>query len=183
VDLRAAAGAIHDLTAARIWDILRELAASGLVVLADKGYHGAGDHIRTPCKGGTSQSRSRRPTAPTPNYAAPANPPTPSSRPRHIVCKLRCCPWQAGQLAKPIHVLQIRETRGRNGLTVACRAQWRKPWSRTPPACRQWPVSLPAEGCTSTSWLPVWLPVTGRQCGAGRWTTVLPGEGIGRRTL
>jgi hypothetical protein len=51
VDLRAAAGAIHDLTAARIWDILRELAASGLVVLADKGYHGAGDHIRTPCKG------------------------------------------------------------------------------------------------------------------------------------
>jgi len=39
-------GAVHDLTAARIWGILRELAASGLVVLADKGYHGAGDHIR-----------------------------------------------------------------------------------------------------------------------------------------
>ena len=29
-------GAVHDLTAARIWGILRELAASGLVVLADK---------------------------------------------------------------------------------------------------------------------------------------------------
>jgi hypothetical protein len=40
-----------DLTAARIWGIVRELAAAGLVVLADKGYHGAGDHIRTPCKG------------------------------------------------------------------------------------------------------------------------------------
>jgi hypothetical protein len=44
-------GAVHDLAAARIWGIVRELAAAGLVVLADKGYHGAGDHIRTPCKG------------------------------------------------------------------------------------------------------------------------------------
>jgi len=44
-------GAVHDLTAARIWGILRRLAASGLVVLADKAYHGAGDHIRTPYRG------------------------------------------------------------------------------------------------------------------------------------
>jgi DDE superfamily endonuclease len=29
--------AVHDLTAARIWGILRELAAAGLIVLADKG--------------------------------------------------------------------------------------------------------------------------------------------------
>jgi hypothetical protein len=29
-------GAVHDLTAARIWGIVRELAAAGLVVLADK---------------------------------------------------------------------------------------------------------------------------------------------------
>ena len=38
--LRPLPGAVHDLTAARIWGILRELAASGLVVLADKGYAG-----------------------------------------------------------------------------------------------------------------------------------------------
>src|SRR5512140_2826046 len=44
-------GAVHDLTAARIWGILRELAAAGLIVLADKGYHDAGDHIHTPYKG------------------------------------------------------------------------------------------------------------------------------------
>jgi hypothetical protein len=44
-------GAVHDLTAARIWRIVRELAAAGLIVLADKGYHGAGEHIRTPYKG------------------------------------------------------------------------------------------------------------------------------------
>jgi hypothetical protein len=33
-------GAVHDLTAARIWGIVRELAASGLVLLADKGAGG-----------------------------------------------------------------------------------------------------------------------------------------------
>jgi DDE superfamily endonuclease len=31
--------------------IVRELAGSALIVLADNGYHGAGDHIRTPYKG------------------------------------------------------------------------------------------------------------------------------------
>lgn len=41
-------GAVHDLTAARIWGILRELTAAGLVVLADKGDTGAADQIRTP---------------------------------------------------------------------------------------------------------------------------------------
>jgi hypothetical protein len=30
-------GAVHDLNAARIWGIVRELATAGLVVLADKG--------------------------------------------------------------------------------------------------------------------------------------------------
>src|SRR5256884_8852845 len=39
-------GAAHDLTAARIWGIVRELAASGLAVLGDKGYIGE-DCIRT----------------------------------------------------------------------------------------------------------------------------------------
>ena len=47
----AAPGAVHDLTAARIWGILRELAASGLIVLADKGYTGAGDDVRVPYRG------------------------------------------------------------------------------------------------------------------------------------
>ena len=34
-------GAVHDLTAARIWGIFQELAAAGLFTLADKGYQGA----------------------------------------------------------------------------------------------------------------------------------------------
>jgi len=43
-------GAVHDLTAARIWGIIRKLAASGLIALGDKGYVGEED-IRTPYRG------------------------------------------------------------------------------------------------------------------------------------
>ena len=46
-------GAVHDLTAARIWGIVRALAASGLAVPGDKGYRGEED-IRTP---GPEQAR------------------------------------------------------------------------------------------------------------------------------
>ena len=62
-------GAVHDLTAARIWGIVRELAAAGLIVLADKGYTGAGDHVRIPTGAGTSPPPRRTPTAPMPSYA------------------------------------------------------------------------------------------------------------------
>ncbi|TDC77487.1 IS5/IS1182 family transposase [Actinomadura sp. 7K507] len=44
-------GSVHDLAAARIWGLIRALAATGLLVLADKAYQGAGAHILTPCKG------------------------------------------------------------------------------------------------------------------------------------
>jgi hypothetical protein len=40
-------GAVHDLTAARIWGIIQQLAACGLVVPGDKGYISE-DCIRTP---------------------------------------------------------------------------------------------------------------------------------------
>ncbi|WP_279433069.1 transposase family protein [Actinomadura bangladeshensis] len=44
-------GSVHDLKAARIWGLVRKLAASGVLVLADKGYVGAGPHIKTPLQG------------------------------------------------------------------------------------------------------------------------------------
>ena len=55
-------GAVHDLTAARIWGIIRESAASGLIVLGDKGYLGE-DHIRTPYRGGNKPTSQKAPTA------------------------------------------------------------------------------------------------------------------------
>jgi hypothetical protein len=65
--------------AARIWGIIRELADTGLIVLADKGYIGAGRHVLTPYRGGTSPPRKRAPTPPTPRCAPRASGPTPSS--------------------------------------------------------------------------------------------------------
>jgi DDE superfamily endonuclease/Helix-turn-helix of DDE superfamily endonuclease len=44
-------GSVHDLTAARTWGIVRELAAAGLITLADKGYIGAGQHVLVPYRG------------------------------------------------------------------------------------------------------------------------------------
>ena len=73
-------GAVHDLTAARIWGIIQALAACGLVVLGDKGYLGE-DTIRTPCRGGTSPPRRRTPTGLMPGCALPVSAPMPSSSP------------------------------------------------------------------------------------------------------
>jgi hypothetical protein len=105
-------GAVHDLTAARIWGIVRELAAAGLVVLADKGYTGAGDHIRTPYKGRNKPASQKAANRPTPSCAALANAPTPSSKPGASCANSVAAPWQAGKLAKAIHVLEARQTTG-----------------------------------------------------------------------
>jgi len=73
-------GAVHDLTAARIWGITRELAACGLVVLGDKGYIGE-DDIRTSYRGRNKPASQRRPTGLMPGCAPPASAPMPSSNP------------------------------------------------------------------------------------------------------
>jgi hypothetical protein len=90
--------------------IEKEPAAAGLITLADKGYHGAGDPVLTAYRG--SPPRRRRPTAPTPSYDPPASGANAQLKTWHILRKLRCCPWRAGQLAKAIHVLQAREIAG-----------------------------------------------------------------------
>lgn len=43
-------GSDHDLKAARIRSLVRALAA-GILVLVEKGYVGAGSHVKTPYKG------------------------------------------------------------------------------------------------------------------------------------
>jgi hypothetical protein len=105
-------GSVHDLTAARIWGIVRELAAAGLITLADKGYTGAGQHVLTPYRGRgkpESQKAANRAHA---QLRSPGERANAQLKTWHILRKLRCCPWKAGQLAKAIHVLQARETGG-----------------------------------------------------------------------
>ena len=105
-------GAVHDLTAARIWGILRRLAAAGLIVLADKGYHGAGGPLITPYRGRNKPASQKAANRAHARLRAPGERANAQLKTWHILRKLRCCPWRAGQLAKAIHVLQAREIEG-----------------------------------------------------------------------
>jgi hypothetical protein len=105
-------GATHDLTAARIWGILRELAAAGLVVLADKGYTGAGSPVITPYRGRNKPASQKDANRAHARLRAPGERANAQLKTWRILRKLRCCPWRAGQLAKAIHVLQAREIAG-----------------------------------------------------------------------
>jgi hypothetical protein len=94
-------GAVHDLTAARVWGIVRELAAAGLIVLADKGCHGAGEHVLTPYRDGTSPHHRRPLTAPTPSFDPPASALTPSSRPGVSCANSAAAPGGPGSWPRP----------------------------------------------------------------------------------
>ncbi len=104
-------GAVHDLTAARIWGVIRELAACGLVVLGDKGYLGE-DDIRTPYPGRNKPASQKEANRAHARLRAPGERANAQLKFWRILRKLRCCPWRAGQLAKAIHVLQTREIGG-----------------------------------------------------------------------
>jgi DDE superfamily endonuclease/Helix-turn-helix of DDE superfamily endonuclease len=85
-------GAVHNLTAARIWGIVQALAASGLITLSDKGYHGAGEPVLTPYRGKNkpeSQKQANRTQARLRSSGERANAQLKTWR---ILRKLRCCP-------------------------------------------------------------------------------------------
>jgi hypothetical protein len=105
-------GAVHDLTAARIWGIIRELAAAGLIVLADKGYIGAGQHVLTPYRGRNKPASQKAANSAHAKLRAPGERANAQLKTWGILRKLRCCPWRAGQIAKAIHVLRAREIAG-----------------------------------------------------------------------
>ena len=47
-----------------------------------------------------------------PSYDPPGERANAQLKTWHILRKLRCCPWRAGQLGKAIHVLQACEIAG-----------------------------------------------------------------------
>jgi hypothetical protein len=101
-------GATHDLKAARIWGILRELEAAGLIVLADKGYHGADEAI-TPYKGKNKPESQKEANRAHAKLRGPGERANAQLKTWRILHKLRCCPHKAGQLAKAVHALQDHE--------------------------------------------------------------------------
>jgi hypothetical protein len=81
-------------------------------VLADKGYQGAGDHIKTPYKSKSKNKPEAKKTAKRAHakLRGPGERANAHLKSWRILRKLRCCPHRAGHLAKAIHTLQIRET-------------------------------------------------------------------------
>jgi hypothetical protein len=99
-------GKAHDLTAARIWGILRALKQAGIITLADKAYQGAEGPVLTPYKGKgkpESQKQANRAHAKLRGPGERANAQLKSWK---ILRKLRCSPSKAGHLCKAIAVLQ-----------------------------------------------------------------------------
>jgi hypothetical protein len=101
-------GAVHDKKAEWIWGVLAQLEAAGLVVLADKGYQGS-TWAKTPYKGRNKPESQKQANKAHAKLRAPGERANAQLKSWHVLRKLRCCPWRAGQLAKAIHVLQIRE--------------------------------------------------------------------------
>jgi hypothetical protein len=101
-------GAVHDMKAQWIWGVLAELEAAGLVVLADKGYQGS-TYAKIPYRGRNKPESQKQANKAHAKLRAPGERANAQLKSWHILRKLRCCPWRAGQLAKAIHVLQIRE--------------------------------------------------------------------------
>jgi hypothetical protein len=101
-------GAVHDSKAAWIWGIERELAAAGLVTLADKGHQGA-RHALTPYKGKSKPESQKQANKAHAKLRAPGERANAQLKDWKILRKLRWCPWKAGQITKAILVLQTRE--------------------------------------------------------------------------
>ena len=103
-------GSVHDKKAEWIWGILDELEAAGLITLADKGYQGA-ENARTPYKGKNKPESQKQANRAHAKLRSPGERANAQLKTWRILRKLRCCPWRAGQLAKAIHVLQVREAK------------------------------------------------------------------------
>jgi hypothetical protein len=101
-------GSVHDKRAEWIWGVLAELEAAGLVTLADKGYQGSA-YAKIPYKGKNKPESQKQANMAHARLRSPGERANAQLKTWHILRKLRCCPWRAGQLAKAIHVLQIRE--------------------------------------------------------------------------
>jgi hypothetical protein len=101
-------GSVHDKKAEWIWGVLRALEAAGLVTLADKGYLGS-SYAKIPYRGKNKPESQKQANRAHAKLRAPGERANAQLKTWRILRKLRCCPWRASQLAKAIHVLQIRE--------------------------------------------------------------------------
>ena len=100
-------GSVHDKKAEWIGDVLAEMEAAR-VTLADKGYQRS-SYAKIPYRGKNKPESQKQANRAHAKLRAPGERANAQLKARRILRKLRCCPRRAGQLAKAIHALQIRE--------------------------------------------------------------------------
>jgi hypothetical protein len=89
--------------------VLAELEDAGLVTPAGNGYQGS-TYAKIPYKGKNKPDPRKQASKAHAKLRAPGGRANAQIKTWKILTKLRCCPWRAGQLARAIHVLQLRET-------------------------------------------------------------------------
>src|SRR5271169_4018643 len=102
-------GSVHDKKAEWMRGVLAELEDAGLVTLADKGYQRS-TYAKIPYKGKNKPDSQKQANKAHAKLRGPGERANVQLKTWKILTKLRCCPWRAGQLARAIHVLQLRET-------------------------------------------------------------------------
>jgi DDE superfamily endonuclease/Helix-turn-helix of DDE superfamily endonuclease len=100
-------GSTHDLTAARVHDIIRAAAKAQVDLLGDKGYQGAGGTVATPHKGRkltTAQTAHNRMVN---SVRGPGERGFATLKTWRVLTKVRCCPQRVATLAKAVLTLEL----------------------------------------------------------------------------
>lgn len=103
-------GSTHDLTAARVHQVITIAAAADLVVLADKGYQGAGGTVTTPIKGKDLTDGQRHYNSLINRRRGLGERAFATLKNWKIFAKVRCCPHRIGPMAQAVLTLQLGPT-------------------------------------------------------------------------
>jgi len=98
-------GSTHDLTAARIHDIIRQAAKAGVGLLGDKGYQGAGGTVVTPHKGRKLTRAQKAHNRMVNTVRGPGERAFATLKAWRLLTKIRCCPQRVGHLARAVLTL------------------------------------------------------------------------------
>ncbi|MDA2808004.1 transposase family protein [Nocardiopsis suaedae] len=102
-------GSVHDTRAARVWRIAERIAAAGLLGLGDKGYVGLSDVVFCPFKGWDKPQWKKDANSEHAKLRSPGERAIAQLKNWDALRRLRCCPHRAGEIARAVLALQLRE--------------------------------------------------------------------------
>jgi hypothetical protein len=100
-------GSTHDLTAARVHDIIAVAGRADVELLADKGYQGAGGTVTVPYKGRKLTPEQKAHNRMVNSVRGPGERGFATLKAWRIFTKVRCCPQRVAPLAKAVLTLEL----------------------------------------------------------------------------